>query len=380
MGVRRGPWLGACMQQQVTHPDDRSRPPGDDMNESANPTVFERAARGLPVPHTPVWIMRQAGRYLPEYRELRRKVDFVTATRTPEIAARITLQPMRRFEMDAAILFSDIMTPLEPMGVDVKFAPGPVLPEPVRSSRDARAVRELVPEEGVPFVLDAIRAVRSELRPEAALIGFAGAPFTLFCYLVEGGGSKDFMTARSFLRCEPEASRTLLETLGHSMARYLVAQAEAGANAVMLFDSWIGMLGPDSYRRFIHPVLEETFATVRSRTSCPIIYFPNRGGALLGYMRGLDTDVTAIDWTLPLSGADALLGGGRALQGNLDPAELFGPSDALMGAADAVLAEAAGLAGHIFSLGHGIDRRTDPDQVARLVDYVHERSLAEIAP
>ena len=197
------------------------------MNESDTSTVFERAARGQPVPHTPVWIMRQAGRYLPEYRKLRRTVDFITATRTPEIAARITLQPMQRFEMDASILFSDIMTPLDPMGVSVDFKPGPVLPEPVRTPEKARAVRELVPEEGVPFVLDAIRAVRSELRPEAALIGFAGAPFTLFCYLVEGGGSKDFMTARSFLRREPEASQALLRTLGRSMARYLVAQAGA---------------------------------------------------------------------------------------------------------------------------------------------------------
>lgn len=346
------------------------------MNASDTPTVFERAARGLPVHHTPIWIMRQAGRYLPEYRKLRRNIDFVTATRTPEIAARITLQPMRRFEMDAAILFSDIMTPLDPMGVEVKFAPGPVLPEPVRTPEAARSVRELVPDEGVPFVLEAIRMVRSALRPEAALIGFAGAPFTLFCYLVEGGGSKDFMTARSFLRREPEASQGLLDTLGRSMARYLVAKAEAGANAVMLFDSWVGMLGPASYQRFVHPVLEKTFATVRAHVSCPVIYFPNRGGSLLRHMAGLDVDVVAIDWTLPLGRADALLGGRRTLQGNLDPAELFGPSDALVRAADAVLAEAGGLAGHIFSLGHGIDRRTDPGQVARLVDYVHERSAA----
>ena len=346
------------------------------MNGSDDATIFERAARGRPVPHTPIWIMRQAGRYLPEYRKLRRKVDFITATRTPEIAARITLQPMERFALDASILFSDIMTPLDPMGVEVKFATGPVLPDPVRTPEAARAVRELVPEEGVPFVLEAIRAVRAELRPEAALIGFAGAPFTLFCYLVEGGGSKDFMTARSFLRREPEASRALLRTLGRSMARYLVAQAEAGANAVMLFDSWIGMLGPDSYLRFMHPVLTKTFATVRAATACPIIYFPNRGGPLLRSMRGLDVDVVAIDWTLPLSRADRLLGGGRALQGNLDPAELFGRPDALRRAADAVLAEAQGLAGHIFSLGHGIDRRTDPDQVARLVDHVHGRGRA----
>ena len=184
------------------------------------------------------------------------------------------------------------------------------------------------------------------------------------------------MTARSFLRREPEASLALLHTLGRSMARYLVAQAEAGANAVMLFDSWIGMLGPDTYMRFVHPVLTRTFAAVRAATDCPIIYFPNRGGPLLRSMRGLDVDVVAIDWTLPLSRADRLLGGGRALQGNLDPAELFGRPDALRRAADAVLAEAEGLAGHIFSLGHGIDRRTDPDQVARLVDHVHERRRA----
>ena len=346
------------------------------MNASDTSTVFERAARGLPVPHTPVWIMRQAGRYLPEYRKLRRTVDFVTATRTPEIAARITLQPMRRFEMDASILFSDIMTPLDPMGVSVDFKPGPVLPEPVRTPERARAVRELVPEADVPFVLEAIRAVRSELRPEAALIGFAGAPFTLFCYLVEGGGSKDFMTARSFLRREPEASQALLRTLGRSMARYLVAQAGAGADAVMLFDSWVGMLGPESYRRFVHPVLKEAFATVRAGTDCPVIYFPNRGGALLSSMRDLDMDVFAVDWTLPLHRADARLGGERALQGNLDPAELFGPPEALLAAADDVLADAEGLAGHIFSLGHGIDRRTDPGQVARLVDHVHERTRA----
>ncbi len=340
---------------------------------SPDATVFERAARRQPVPHTPIWIMRQAGRYLPEYRSLRRTVDFVTATRTPDIAARITLQPMRRFDLDAAILFSDIMTPLDPMGVEVNFAPGPVLPDPVRTPEAARAVRELDPGEGVPFVLDAIRAVRSELRSEAALIGFAGAPFTLFCYLVEGSGSKDFMTARGFLRRHPEASRALLDTLGRSMARYLVAQAEAGANAVMLFDSWIGMLGPDSYMRFVHPVLRRAFAAIRAGTDRPVIYFPNRGGALLRSMRELDVDVVAIDWTLPLSRADALLGGGRALQGNLDPAELFQSPKALARAADAVLSEAESLAGHIFSLGHGIDRRTDPDQVAHLVDHVHER-------
>ena len=282
-------------------------------------TVFERACRGSSVPHTPIWIMRQAGRYLPEYRKLRETVDFVTATRTPEVAARITLQPMERFDLDAAILFSDIMTPLDPMGVRVDFAPGPVLPDPIRSAEQARDVRELVPEEGVPFVLDAIRLVRSGLRPEAGVIGFAGAPFTLFCYLVEGGGSKDFMTARSFLASEPDSSKALLGTLGRSMARYLVAQAEAGANAVMLFDSWVGLLAPETYRRFVVPVMEETIAAIRAEASCPVIYFAHRGATLLPDVGRLDVDVVGIDWTLPLSRASALLGGERVLQGNLGP-------------------------------------------------------------
>ena len=346
------------------------------MNASDTSTVFERAARGLPVPHTPVWIMRQAGRYLPEYRKLRRTVDFVTATRTPEIAARITLQPMRRFEMDASILFSDIMTPLDPMGVSVDFKPGPVLPEPVRTPERARAVRELVPEADVPFVLEAIRAVRSELRPEAALIGFAGAPFTLFCYLVEGGGSKDFMTARSFLRREPEASQALLRTLGRSMARYLVAQAGAGADAVMLFDSWVGMLGPESYRRFVHPVLKEAFATVRAGTDCPVIYFPNRGGALLSSMRDLDMDVFAVDWTLPLHRADARLAAGEPCRATSIRPSSSGRRRHCWPPPTTYWRTPRGLAGHIFSLGHGIDRRTDPGQVARLVDHVHERTRA----
>src|SRR3990172_9486237 len=179
-------------------------------------TLFERACRGERGEHAPVWIMRQAGRYLPEYRKLRESVDFLTATETPEVAARITLQPMERFELDAAILFSDIMTPLEGMGVGLDFDPGPVLEKPIRSAADARAVQPLDPEEGTPFVMEAIRLVRAELAPRRALIGFAGAPFTLFCYLVQGGGSKDFMEARSFLRLETEAALELLDLLGDS--------------------------------------------------------------------------------------------------------------------------------------------------------------------
>ena len=338
-------------------------------------TLFERTCRGVRGPRPPMWIMRQAGRYLPEYREIRERVDFLTATKTPEIAARITLQPLERFPLDAAILFSDIMTPLEGMGVPLDFAPGPVLQEPVRSAEAIRALRPLEPDEGVPFVLETLRLVRSELRRDAALIGFAGAPFTLFCYLVQGGGSKDFADARAFLRREPQAATELLRLLGTSMVRYLVAQARAGADALMLFDSWVGLLGPESYRRFVVPVLESTVAAIRAQVEAPLIYFANAGATLLSQVRDLDVDVVGIDWTLPLSRAVRELGEDVVVQGNLDPAVLFASRGELAAAADDVLAEGATAAAHVFNLGHGIHRTTDPDQVAFLLDHLKERSI-----
>ncbi len=337
-------------------------------------TLFERACRGERGSHAPVWVMRQAGRYLPEYRALRKKVDFLTATKTPDLAAEITLQPMRRFPLDAAILFADIMTPLEGMGVGMDFNPGPVIETPVRSPEDADRLRPLDPEEGTPFVLDALRLVRSELEEDRALIAFAGAPFTLFCYLVEGGGSKDFMEARSFLRSEPEAAAKLLDLLGTSMARYLIAQAKAGADALMLFDSWVGLLAPDTYRRFALPVLRRTVEQVRSAVDRPIIYFANGGATLVEPATEVGADVLGIDWTLPLSRAVARIGPGAVVQGNLDPAALFAPLGELGQAVDAVLEEGRGAAAHIFNLGHGIHRTTDPDRVAYLVDRVHETS------
>jgi uroporphyrinogen decarboxylase len=338
-------------------------------------TLFEKACRGIRGPRPPVWIMRQAGRYLPEYRRLREHVDFLTATKTPEIAARITLQPVERFPLDAAILFSDIMTPLEGMGVGLDFAPGPVLDRPIRSAADVDTLRALVPEESADFVAETLRLVRAELRSDAALIGFAGAPFTLFCYLVEGGGSKDFATARAFLHAEPEAATRLLRLLGTSMAAYLVAQARAGADALMLFDSWAGLLGPQSFGRYVLPILKDTVATIRAEVDQPIIYFANAGATLLSQVRELEADVVGIDWTLPLSRAIRDLGEDTVVQGNLDPAALFASRSELAAAADDVLKEGAGAAAHVFNLGHGIHRTTDPDMVAFLVDHVHERSL-----
>ena len=337
-------------------------------------TLFERVCRGERGEHAPVWIMRQAGRYLPEYRKLREEVDFLTATKTPEIATRVTLQPMERFPLDAAILFSDIMTPLEGMGVGLDFDPGPVLEKPIRSAAEARSLRALDPEEGTPFVLEAIRQIRSELASDRALIGFAGAPFTLFCYLVQGGGSKDFMEARSFLRLETEAATELLDLLGASMVRYLAAQAGVGADAVMLFDSWVGLLGPDSYRRFVLPLMRRVVSDVRAQTDVPIIYFANGGATLLSLVKEVGADVVGIDWTMPLSRAVTELGPDAVVQGNLDPAALFAPRQEVAAAAKAVLEEGAPARGHVFNLGHGIHRTTDPDQVAYLVDQVHELS------
>ncbi len=332
---------------------------------------FLAACRRRPTGYTPIWIMRQAGRYLPEYRKIRKKVDFLSLTKTPELAAEVTLQPIRRFGMDAAILFSDIMTPLEGMGIGLEFGPGPHITNPVRTPEDVGRLRPAEPQESVPFVLETLRILRTELPPAVPLIGFAGAPWTLFCYLVEGKGSKTFFQAKSFLFSEPDASRVLLNKLADGMTAYLRAQAEAGAQALMIFDSWAGLLGPYEFRSFALPAVRRIIESLRDR-DLPLIYFPNQGATLLEDSALAGADVLGIDWRLPLSRARAVLGQGVAVQGNLDPAALFAPREALGNQIRTVLREAGPEPGHIFNLGHGIDRATDPDTVAFLVDKVHE--------
>jgi uroporphyrinogen decarboxylase len=317
--------------------------------------------------------MRQAGRYLPEYRKIRSEVDFLTLTKTPELAVEVTLQPVRRFGMDAAILFSDIMTPVEGMGVPLDFAPGPVIETPIRSAKQVDELRIPDPEEGVPFVLETVRLLSKELPDSAPLIGFAGAPFTLFCYLVQGGGSKTFAEAKAFLFAEPEASHKLLGKLADTMVRYLEAQARAGAKALMIFDSWAGLLGPDQYREFAFPAVRRVIDGLQN-LDVPLIYFPNQGSTLLGTVQDCGADVVGIDWRLPLTDARQILGPDIAVQGNLDPTALFAPRDELARQIDRVLADAGPAPGHIFNLGHGIERTTDPDAVAFLVDHVHEVS------
>ena len=316
--------------------------------------------------------MRQAGRYLPEYRALRAKVNFEALTRTPDLAAEVTLQPLRRFELDAAILFSDIMTPLQGMGVDLTFEPGPVVREPIRTDAQIDALPALVAQRDVPFVLETIRLVRANMPRLAPLIGFAGAPFTLLCYLVCGRPSKEFAAARTFLYAQPHAAQRLLERLADAMAEYLAAQARAGAQALMLFESWAGLLAPKEFKQFALPAVRRTAAALRS-TGVPLIYYVNQGSALMPAVAQLDVDVVGVDWRSGLSEVRRVLGPGKAVQGNLDPAALFAPAAELRRHVDAVLDEAGSAPGHIFNLGHGIWPDTDPDAVARLVDYVHER-------
>ena len=346
------------------------------MSAPATPTrapqgAFLAACRRESAPHRPIWIMRQAGRYLPEYRELRSRVDFETLTRTPELAAEVTLQPLRRFELDAAILFSDIMTPLQGMGVKLTFEPAPVVSEPIRTAAQIEALPALEPARDVPFVLETIRQVRRGVPRGVPLIGFAGAPFTLLCYLVCGRPSKEFAPARTFLYAQPQEAERLLTHLADAMAAYLAAQAAAGAQALMLFESWAGLLGVREFARFALPAVRRTVAALRP-LGVPLIYYLNQGSALMGAIAGLDVDVVGVDWRAPLSDVRRVLGPGKAVQGNLDPAALFAPPAELTRAAAAVLAEAGSSPGHIFNLGHGIWPDTDPDAVARLVDFVHE--------
>jgi uroporphyrinogen decarboxylase len=320
--------------------------------------------------------MRQAGRYLPEYRKLRAQVDFVELTRTPELAAEATLQPLRRYDLDAGILFSDIMTPLQGMGIELEFEPGPIVREPIRTDEQIDALPALVPERDVPFVLEAVRLVRANAPRAIPLIGFAGAPFTLFCYLVCGRPSKEFAAARAFLYSHPASAERLLTHLADAMAAYLRAQAHSGAQALMLFESWAGLLALKEYRRFALPAVQRTVTALRD-LEVPIIYYANQGSALMQAVAELDVDVVGVDWRTSLAANRQILGASKAIQGNLDPAALFASPAELRVQADAVLADAGRGPGHIFNLGHGIWPDTDPDAVARLIDHVHERTARD---
>jgi len=333
---------------------------------------FLRACRREPVDATPVWFMRQAGRSFAGYRALRERYGILELAKTPELCAEVTLMPVRELGVDAAVLFADIMLPLEPMGVDLRIEPevGPIIDRPIRSAADVDALRPFDPTD-VSFTLDAIRLVRRELDGKAAIIGFSGAPFTLACYLIEGRPSRDYAIAKAFMYRESAAWHRLMERLSTMVMAYLRAQVDAGAQAVQLFDSWVGGLGPADYAAFVQPHVRRIFAGI---DGVPTIHFGTGTAALLELMAEAGGDVIGVDHRVSLAEAWRRVGHDRGIQGNLDAARLLAGWEATEAGARAVLDEAAGRPGHVFNLGHGVLPQTDPELLRRLVDFVHEQT------
>jgi uroporphyrinogen decarboxylase len=332
---------------------------------------FLRACRRQPVDRTPIWIMRQAGRYLPEYREVRRKVDFVTLCRTPELACEVTLQPIDRLGVDAAILFSDILVPAESMGFEIDFNPGPVLGHAVRSRADVEAVRTPDGPEVAPYVYDAVRLIRKELDGRVPLIGFAAAPWTLAVYLVEGRGSKHFDQIKRMIFGDPASAHALLGKITTVTIGYLREQVAAGAQALQLFDSWAGILGPAEYREFALPYAERVLQAIAD-LDVPRIYFALNNSHLLDEVGTCSADVLGMDWRVPLEEANRRLGGRFALQGNLDPCTLMATPETIADRARAVVEAGRQAPGHVFNLGHGILPDTPPEHAVALVEAVHQ--------
>jgi uroporphyrinogen decarboxylase len=330
---------------------------------------FLRVCRGEPADCTPVWFMRQAGRSLPEYRDLRKDHSILELCREPDLAVEITLQPVRRLGVDAAILFSDIVVPLQAMGVDLEIRPGvgPVIAEPIRAAADVARLTPLEPESGVPYVLDTIRLLRKQL--DVPLIGFGGAPFTLASYLIEGGPSRTHARTKALMYSRPDVWTPLMERLSESVLAYLRAQAFAGSQALQLFDSWVGAVGPREYDHLIKPWIAQILDGL-SDLNVPLLIFGVNTGELLASMASTGADVLGVDWRTPLDTARKRIGRPIVLQGNLDPAACLTPWDVVLKKATEILL-AGGGSRHIFNLGHGVLPATDPDLLARLVDFVH---------
>jgi uroporphyrinogen decarboxylase len=339
---------------------------------------FLRACRRQPVDCTPVWFMRQAGRYMAEYRVLRQRYSMLTLCKTPELAAQVTLQPLQRLPVDAAIIFTDLLIPLEPMGVKLVFAPneGPVIENPIRRMSDVEALRPVDPQADLWFTLDAIRLVCRELGGRVPLIGFAGAPFTLASYLIEGGGSRHYIQTKTFMYHQPSAWHALLDMLARVSAVFLQAQVQAGAQAVQLFDSWVGCLSPQDYRTYVLPHTRQVIEAVR-RDGVPLIHFGTGTATLLDAMREAGGDVIGVDWRIPLDEAWRCIGPEVGIQGNLDPVVLFAPWAEIAPRVDDILRRAAGRPGHIFNLGHGILPETPVDHVLAVAEMVHARSARQ---
>jgi uroporphyrinogen decarboxylase len=346
------------------------------LSNGAETSRFLRACRRQPVDATPVWLMRQAGRYMPEYRKLREKWGILEIIKNPELAVEVTMQPVEAFDLDAAIIFADILPVLEPMGLSLEFVKGegPLIHNPIRTIDDVKALRIVPPEEGLPFTLKAIELARRELDSRGLpLIGFSGAPYTLASYAIEGGSSRHRIKVKQMLMGEPETWFLLMRTLSVAAGEYLVAQARAGAQALQLFDSWCGDLSPDDYATFVLPFTRLTIDIAKT-AGVPVILFGVGTAGLLELMATTGADVIGVDWRIDLRSAWDRLGPEKAIQGNLDPVSLFAPWEAVQSRADCVLAQANGQLGHIFNLGHGILPQTPVETVKRLVDYVHTAS------
>jgi len=339
-----------------------------------NNTRFLKACLREPVDATPVWFMRQAGRYMAEYRALRQRYSLLELCRAPELATQVTLQPIQRIELDAAIIFSDLLLPLEPMGIPFDFVKGegPAIETPIRSAEDIGRLKLFEPREALTHVLEAIRLVQRELDGRVPLIGFAGAPFTLASYAIEGGHSNNFALTKALMYGQPEAWHRLCEMFATIVGDYLNAQIDAGVNAVQVFDSWVGALNPADYREFVAPHTAQIFNAIAGRV--PTLHFGTGTSSLLEELRDAGGDVIGVDWRIPLDTAWARIGDAHAVQGNLDPTLLLGPADRLLGAADDVLARAEGRPGHIFNLGHGILPSTPLEHVQLLAHHVHDAS------
>jgi uroporphyrinogen decarboxylase len=338
---------------------------------------FLRACRREPVDATPIWLMRQAGRYMPEYREIRSRHSMLDVIRTPDLACEVTLQPIKAFDLDAAIIFADILPPLIGMGLELDFikGEGPQINNPLRRPRDIDLLATPPAEVTMPATLEAIRLVVRELEPRGIpLIGFAGAPFTLASYAIEGGGSKNYALTKALMLAEPAAWRRLMEKLVTVQADYLLQQATAGASALQVFDSWVGLaLSRDDYVRYVQPYNTELLRQVE-KAGVPVINFSTGTFPYLDQVAACGGQVVGVDWRMPLGEAWSKLRPEQAIMGNLDPVALLAPWWELKYHIDQVLAEAAGRPGHIFNVGHGILPQTPTENVRRLVDYVHEQT------
>ena len=345
----------------------------------APPSVFLDACRRRPAPFTPIWLMRQAGRYMPEYRAMRERHGFLELCKNPQAAAEVTLQPVERLGVDAAILFADILLVLEPLGVGLEFTKGegPHIKRPVRGAADVARLARVDVAAAVGFVFETVRLARKALGDRVPLIGFAGAPFTLASYLIEGGASREFLLTKRFMRAERDAWHAMLGRLAGITADYLNGQIAAGAQAVQLFDSWVGTLSPADYREFVLP---HSRAVIQRLTpGIPVIHFGVGTATLLPLMKEAGGDVIGLDWRVELAPAWERLGYDVAVQGNLDPAVLLSSSGEIRCAAKAILDAAARRPGHVFNLGHGVLPETDADTLQRLTAFVKARTAAVAA-